>query len=104
MGNNSKKISKRSLRDKDLSKLMDHFGLDKDTVIIILNHFENQDDLEMNKAEFYDLYLKVKQSDGDNDGLKTICDRIFETFDADDSGTVSFHEFLVRLIQLIAIS
>lgn len=104
MGNNSKKISRRSLRDRDLSKLMDHFGICKDTIIIILDHFENQDDLEMNKAEFYDLYSKVKQSDGDNDGLKTICDRIFETFDADDNGTVSFHEFLVRVIQLISFS
>ena len=104
MGNNSKKISRRSLREKDLSTLMHHFGLDKDTIIIILNHFENQEDLEMNKDEFYDLYSKVKQLHGNKDGLKTICDLIFETFDADDSGTVSFHASLVREIQLITIS
>lgn len=106
MGNNSQKsnISRRSLRDKDLTKLMQHFELDKETIIIILNHFENQADLEMDKAEFYDLYAKVyPNSNGDNDGLKTMCDRIFETFDADDSGSVSFHEFLVRAIQLLVI-
>jgi Ca2+-binding EF-hand superfamily protein len=98
MGNkvNGNGVGRReSLRKKDLETLMQHFQLDKETISIIVNHFEMQTDLEMDKAEFLALYSKITHTDSNNEGFKLLSDKIFDIFDADNSGTVSFHEFLV---------
>lgn len=83
------------LRDKDHNLLTNHFNLSEDQINIILDRFDGNslEDGTLNKKKFIRLYSKLRSQPTEK--MEKIAGHIFNAFDKDQSGTLSFHEFLV---------
>ncbi|CAF0879074.1 unnamed protein product [Rotaria sp. Silwood1] len=85
-----------TLTEKDIALLVKTSGKTEDEIRQWYNEFclESNNTGRMNKRQFQIYYTKLKK----NPNLDKITDHIFHAFDADNSGTIDFREFLIAYI------
>ena len=83
------------LSEKDFQFFSAQTGLTKPEIKSILEKFnENNPDSKLDRAEFIRLYSTLRPES--NDQLDEISHFIFNAFDSDKNGSISFGEFLVH--------
>lgn len=93
----AKPIKKKpaKLSSKDVKFLTKQTGMNKQQIQEFFDEFNNNNpDGVLNKAEFTALYCKLRPEPADQ--LDEIAAYVFEAFDSDNNGTISFSEFMVK--------
>ncbi len=82
------------MNSKDLKFLVKQTGMSKEDVNKVFTSFvENNSDAILTKQEFCVLYDKLRPETAEQ--IDEIAGYVFECFDADDSGTINFNEFMI---------
>jgi Ca2+-binding EF-hand superfamily protein len=86
--------SKSGLSEKDYAFLTSQTGLSKADIQSLYEQFKaNNPDERLDRAEFVRLYDKLRPES--QEAMDEISHFVFGAFDTDNSGTISFNEFLV---------
>lgn len=96
-GGKAKKVSNKppKLSSKDYKFLVKQTGMSKDQITDIFNKFnENNPDGVLNNIEFARLYIELRPEPAET--IDEIAQYVFGAFDADNSGSINFNEFMVR--------
>jgi Ca2+-binding EF-hand superfamily protein len=95
MGNKgAKKTASATLSKKDLDFLIKQTGLPKENIQAVFTKFSaNNPDHVLDRKEFVRLYDELRPESADV--LDEISVYIFDAFDKDNNGTISFNEFLI---------
>ena len=94
MGNKGGKNKAPELSRKDLDFLSKQTGLPKEQIKAIFDKFiANNPDGKLDKKEFVRLYDELRAESADV--LDEISVYIFEAFDKDNNGSISFNEFMI---------
>ena len=100
----AKPIKKKpaKLSSKDVKFLTKQTGMDKNQIQEFFDKFNsNNPDGVLNKAEFTALYCQLRPEPVEK--LDEIANYVFEAFDSDNNGTISFSEFMVKYFILSTI-
>ncbi len=92
MGNKPNKRKEKKC-DKDYTELINQLGWNRDQFSEFYNTFQSAHQI-LNKEQFVQLYTKLRP-EMEKKSLEKISHFIFEVFDADKNGLISFNEFLV---------
>jgi len=95
-GKDAKPVSKKpsELTSKDYKFLTTQTGMTKASIDDLFNKFNsNNPDGVLDKREFTKLYTELRPEPAEQ--IDEIASYVFEAFDTDHNGTVSFNEFLV---------
>jgi len=95
-GKDAKPVSKKpsELTSKDYKFLTTQTGMTKASIDDLFSKFNsNNPDGVLDKAEFTRLYIQLRPEPAEL--IDEIASYVFEAFDTDHNGTVSFNEFLV---------
>ena len=94
MGNKGAKGKAAELSRKDLEFLSKQTGLTKDEVKNVFTKFiANNPDGKLDKKEFVRLYDELRSESADV--LDEISVYVFEAFDKDNNGSITFNEFMI---------
>ena len=95
MGNKGNKAPKGpELSRKDLDFLSKQTGLSKDQIKLMFSKFiTNNPDGKLDKKEFLRLYDELRPESADI--LDEISNYVFEAFDKDNNGSITFNEFMI---------
>jgi Ca2+-binding EF-hand superfamily protein len=93
-GKSNLKVKKAKLSKKDYKFLTQQSGMKKEQIDELFVRFnDNNPDGQLDKAEFAKLYNEIRPEPAEL--LDEISRFVFGAFDADNSGSISFSEFLV---------
>ena len=83
-----------TLNSKDVDQLATQTGMAKYEIEALFHEFRLKNPTGLlNKKQFIEFYAKLNKSVGYSEAAATL---MFDTFDSDASGHISFDEFLVR--------
>ena len=86
-----------TLESKDVEMLAKQTGMTKYEIEALFHEFRLKNPSgELNKKQFIEFYAKLNKSIGYSEKAATL---MFDTFDSDASGHISFDEFLVRFFR-----
>lgn len=95
----SKKAKPAKLSSKDLKFLMKQTEQPKEKIVALFEEFHKKNaDGVLDKKEFVNFYCELRSEPKEK--VEEIAKCIFEGFDRDDNGYISFSEFMVRNVLL----
>ena len=98
----SKKAKPAKLSNKDLNFLVKQTGQPKENIQTLFDKFhQNNADGVLDRKEFVNFYCELRSEPKEK--VEEIAKCIFEGFDRDDNGYISFSEFMVRSIYIFII-